>query len=105
MLRLVCAVLQVLLGLLGPFLLLKPYIYTDMLTHILMTSLPQQYTVLQNSMHCLRDFLGNRRGLWPDLLDINPCNFYLNGRLKDKAIGSNGLHSEDSLKESIQNSF
>ena len=70
-----------------------------------MTSLPQQYTVLQNSMHCLRDFLGNRRGLWPDLLDINPCNFYLNGRLKDKAIGSNGLHSEDSLKESIQNSF
>jgi len=28
------------------------------------------------------------------LLDIKPCNFYLNGMLKDKAIGSNGLHNK-----------
>jgi len=50
-------------------------------------------------------FFGDRMGLWLDLLDINPCSFYLNGSLKDKATGSNGLHSEYSLKESIQNRF
>jgi hypothetical protein len=71
----------------------------------MMTSLPQQYNVLQNSMHCLHDFFGDRSGLWPDMLDIKPLQIYLNGTLKDKATGCNGLHNEDSLKESIQNSF
>jgi hypothetical protein len=50
-------------------------------------------------------FFGDWRWLWPDLLDINPGNFYLYGMLKDKAIGSNDLQNEDSLQESIQNSF
>jgi hypothetical protein len=103
MLRLVCAVLQVQVGLMGPFLLLKPYIYNDL--HIRMTFLSQQCNVLQNSMHCLHNFFGDGRWLWSDLLDINPGNFYLYGMLNDKAIGSNDLHNEDSLKESIQNSF
>ena len=59
-----------------------------------------------NSVRCLQSVFGDRiisRGLWPPYSpDLNPCDFYLWPMLRDKVYGSNP-HSEDDLKERIQN--
>jgi inhibitor of nuclear factor kappa-B kinase subunit alpha len=56
------------------------------------------------SMNVLNEVFENKlisRGLWPAKSpDLNPCDFYLWGNLKDK-VYSNNLHTLVELKQSI----
>jgi hypothetical protein len=57
------------------------------------------------SINVLNDVFEDRlisRGLWPARSsDLNPCDFYPWGNLKDK-VNSNNPHTLDELKQSIR---